>query len=216
LSLAPPSAALDYARRQGHQAALLLIDLDRFKVINDTLGHGPGDELLIEVARRLRGCVRHSDQVMDGALESAGVRSHRTLEAVGRLGGDEFIALLPEVLDDDDAERVSMRILEAMREPIFVGGQECFVTASVGIAMFPRDGTSVADLMRNADVAMYSVKNTGRNSSAVYMPDARPAAGVKSSSLKRPCTRPSSATNWCCTTNPRSMCARRAWWVPRR
>jgi len=162
--------ALDYARRQGHQAALLLIDLDRFKVINDTLGHGPGDELLIEVARRLRGCVRHSDQVMDGALESAGVRSHRTLEAVGRLGGDEFIALLPEVLDDDDAERVSMRILEAMREPIFVGGQECFVTASVGIAMFPRDGTSVADLMRNSDVAMYSVKNTGRNSSAVYSP----------------------------------------------
>ena len=162
--------ALDYARRQGHQASQLLIDLDRFKVINDTLGHGPGDELLIEVARRLRGCVRHSDQVMDGALESAGVRSHRTLEAVGRLGGDEFIALLPDVVDDDDAERVSLRILEAMREPIFVGGQECFVTASVGIAMFPRDGTSVADLMRNADVAMYSVKNTGRNNSAIYSP----------------------------------------------
>jgi predicted signal transduction protein with EAL and GGDEF domain/CheY-like chemotaxis protein len=162
--------ALDHARRLGHLAALLLIDLDRFKVINDTLGHAAGDELLVEVARRLRGCVRHSDQVMDSALESAGARSHRTLEAVGRLGGDEFVALLPEVADEADAERVSTRILTAMRDPIFVGGQECFVTASVGIAMYPRDGLSVADLMRNSDVAMYSVKDAGRNASAVYSP----------------------------------------------
>ena len=162
--------ALDHARRLGHLAALLLIDLDRFKVINDTLGHAAGDELLVEVSRRLRSCVRHSDQVMDGALESAGVRSHRTLEAVGRLGGDEFIALLPEVADEADADRVSWRILEAMREPIFVAGQECFVTASVGVAMFPRDGQSVVDLMRNSDVAMYSVKNAGRNASAIYSP----------------------------------------------
>ncbi len=162
--------ALDHARRLGHQAALLLIDLDRFKVINDTLGHASGDELLVEVARRLRACVRHSDQVMEGALESVGARSHRTLEAVGRLGGDEFVALLPEVADDSDAERVAQRILDAMREPIFVAGQECFVTASVGIAIYPRDGQSVADMMRNSDVAMYSVKSAGRNASAVYSP----------------------------------------------
>ena len=162
--------ALDHARRLHHRAAMLLIDLDRFKVINDTLGHGAGDDLLVEVARRLRSCVRHSDQVMDTALETAGLRSHRTLEAVGRLGGDEFIALLPEVQDEADAERVSNRVLESMREPIWVSGQECFVTASVGIALFPRDGQSVADLMRNADVAMYSVKNTGRNASALYSP----------------------------------------------
>ena len=162
--------ALDHARRLHHRAAMLLIDLDRFKVINDTLGHGAGDELLVEVARRLRSCVRHSDQVMDTALETAGLRSHRTLEAVGRLGGDEFIALLPEVQDDADAERVASRVLESMREPIWVSGQECFVTASVGIAIFPRDGQSVADLMRNADVAMYSVKNTGRNATALYSP----------------------------------------------
>jgi len=160
--------ALDHARRMGHKAALLLIDLDRFKVINDTLGHASGDELLVEVARRLRNCVRHTDQALDGALDSAGARSHRSLEAVGRLGGDEFVALLPEVADASDAERVSMRVLEALREPIFVGGQECFVTASVGIALFPRDGDSVADLMRNSDVAMYSVKSAGRNSAAIY------------------------------------------------
>jgi PAS domain S-box-containing protein len=162
--------ALEHARRLQHPFALLLIDLDRFKIINDTLGHGAGDELLMEVARRLRGCVRHSDQVMDGALETAGARSHRALEAVGRLGGDEFVALLPEVLDDRDAERVAQRMLEVMREPIVVGGQECFVTASVGVAIFPRDGGTVADLMRNADVAMYSVKAQGKNAAAIYGP----------------------------------------------
>ena len=162
--------ALEHARRLGHNAALLLIDLDRFKNVNDTLGHAAGDELLMEVARRLRGCVRHSEQVMEHALEAAGARSHRTLEAVGRLGGDEFVALLPEVSDDADAERVADRILEAMRESIHVAGQECFVTASVGIAIFPRDGLNLADLMRNSDVAMYSAKTAGRNSSAVYSP----------------------------------------------
>jgi predicted signal transduction protein with EAL and GGDEF domain/DNA-binding response OmpR family regulator len=162
--------ALEHARRLSHQVALLLIDLDRFKVINDTLGHAAGDELLVEVARRLRSCVRHSDQVMESQIEAMGSRSHRTLEAVGRLGGDEFVALLPEVADERDAERVALRILDQMREPIFVGGQECFVTASVGIALYPRDGASVADLMRNSDVAMYSVKSTGRNAASLYKP----------------------------------------------
>ncbi|MEY2890651.1 MAG: hypothetical protein RJA98_559 [Pseudomonadota bacterium] len=162
--------ALEHARRLGHQSALLLIDLDRFKIINDTLGHAAGDELLIEVARRLRSCVRHSDQVLESSVESIGSRSHRTLEAVGRLGGDEFVALLPEVADERDAERVAFRILDLMRDPIFVGGQECFVTASVGIALFPRDGVTVADLMRNSDVAMYAVKAQGRNGASLYRP----------------------------------------------
>ena len=162
--------ALEHARRLNHQVGLLLIDLDRFKVINDTLGHAAGDELLMEVARRLRSCVRHSDQVTDSSLEPMISRSHRTLEAVGRLGGDEFVALLPEVADERDAERVASRILDLMREPIFVGGQECFVTASVGIAMYPSDGNSVADLMRNADVAMYAVKAQGRNAASLYRP----------------------------------------------
>jgi predicted signal transduction protein with EAL and GGDEF domain/FixJ family two-component response regulator len=162
--------SLEHARRLNHHAALLLIDLDRFKVINDTLGHAAGDELLVEVSRRLRSCVRHSEQVAEGALEAVGGRSHRTLEAVGRLGGDEFVALLPEVTDERDAERVAGRMLEMMREPIFVGGQECFCTCSIGIAMYPRDGATVAELLRNSDVAMYSVKSQGRNSSSVYSP----------------------------------------------
>ena len=162
--------ALEHARRLGHQVALLLIDLDRFKVINDTLGHSAGDELLMEVSRRLRSCVRHSDQVMESSLEAMGSRSHRTLEAVGRLGGDEFVALLPEVADERDAERVAKRLLDLMREPIFVGGQECFVTASVGIALYPRDGATMADVLRNADVAMYAVKSGGRNSATLYSP----------------------------------------------
>ncbi len=162
--------AIESARRGGHEVGLLLIDLDRFKVINDTLGHAAGDELLVEVGRRLRSCVRHSDQILEGVLDGLGNRSHRGLEAVGRLGGDEFVALLPEVADERDAERVAQRVLDALREPIFVGGQECFVTASVGIALYPRDGQTMADLLRNSDVAMYAVKSQGRNASAVYSP----------------------------------------------
>jgi predicted signal transduction protein with EAL and GGDEF domain/FixJ family two-component response regulator len=162
--------ALDHARRLNHRVAFLLIDLDRFKIVNDTLGHAAGDELLLEVARRLRLCVRHSDQVVEAALESPGSRSHPTLEAVGRLGGDEFIALLPEVADEAEAEQVGERIVQAMRPPVFVEGQECFVTASVGISMYPRDGLQVVDLLRNADVAMYAVKAQGRNAAASYRP----------------------------------------------
>ena len=162
--------ALEQARRLNHNAALLLIDLDRFKNVNDTLGHAAGDELLMEVSRRLRACVRHSEQVMEGALEAAGARSHRTLEAVGRLGGDEFVALLPEVGEEADAQRVAHRILDALRDPIFVAGQECFCTASVGIAMFPRDGLNLVDLMRNSDVAMYAAKSAGRNAATAYSP----------------------------------------------
>ncbi|MBN8493897.1 MAG: EAL domain-containing protein [Burkholderiales bacterium] len=162
--------AIDHARRLGHPCAFLMIDLDRFKLINDTLGHAAGDELLMEVAQRLRACVRHSEQVMENSLEAVGSRAHRSLEAVGRLGGDEFIALLPEISDERDAQRVADRILEVMRAPVLVGGQECFVTASVGIAIFPRDGNSVADLMRNSDVAMFSVKSGGKDASALYSP----------------------------------------------
>ncbi len=162
--------ALEQARRMGHMMGLLLIDLDRFKKINDTLGHSAGDELLLEVSMRLRACVRHSDQIFDGTVEAVGSRFHRALEAVGRLGGDEFVALLPEVSDEQDAQMVAQRILEALRQPVYVADQEFFATASIGIAIYPRDGTTVADLMRNADVAMYAAKDRGRNDCVVYSP----------------------------------------------
>jgi predicted signal transduction protein with EAL and GGDEF domain/CheY-like chemotaxis protein len=162
--------ALEHARQHGHQCALLLIDLDRFKVINDTLGHAAGDEMLCEVAKRLRACVRHSDQVSESSLDTAGARAHRALEGAGRLGGDEFVALLPDVHDEADAQRVAVRILDSLRAPMLVGGQEWFATASVGIAMFPRDGQSVLDLLRNSDVAMYAVKAAGRNGAVQYSP----------------------------------------------
>lgn len=162
--------ALEQARRQGHGCALLLIDLDRFKMINDTLGHAVGDELLVECGRRLRSCVRHSEQLTELAMDTTVLRSHRSLEAVGRLGGDEFVALLPEVENERDAHHVAQRMLDVMREPVELGGNDYFVTASVGVAIYPRDGASVVDLMRNADVAMYSVKAAGRNGMQVFQP----------------------------------------------
>lgn len=161
--------AIEAARRDGHKVAVLFIDVDRFKTINDTLGHAAGDILLKEVGQRLRACVRHSDVVTEDTL-GTWTRSPKTLEAVGRLGGDEFVALLPALQDEADAQRVAARMLDAFRTPVIVSGQECFVTASVGISLFPRDGNTVNDLIRNADVAMYSVKSTGRNAAHLFQP----------------------------------------------
>ncbi|MEY4754628.1 MAG: hypothetical protein RJA44_2303, partial [Pseudomonadota bacterium] len=145
--------ALEHARRQGHDCAILLIDLDRFKNINDTLGHATGDELLVAMSRRLRGCITHHDAANDIALDAALLRSHRVLESVARLGGDEFVVLLPEVADEAAARAVGEKVLEALRGPVLLGGREYFLTGSVGLALFPRDGISVVDLMRHADLA---------------------------------------------------------------
>jgi diguanylate cyclase (GGDEF)-like protein/PAS domain S-box-containing protein len=131
------------ARREGSKAALMFIDLDRFKAINDTLGHRVGDLVLKEVARRLQSCVRATD-------------------TVARLGGDEFTVLLPDVADLAAAEAVARKILDAMSEPLAAGKQELRVTASVGIALFPDDGTDATALMKCADVSMYAVKGDGR------------------------------------------------------
>ncbi|MCK6423854.1 MAG: EAL domain-containing protein [Burkholderiaceae bacterium] len=162
--------ALEHARRLGHRFALLLIDLDRFKGINDTLGHGAGDELLVEIGRRLRACLNPGDALGDLGVELNPLHSHRVLEAVGRLGGDEFVALLPEIDGEACAKRLAERLLQATRAPVLLEGREYFVTASVGIAIYPRDGHSVVDLLRNADVAMYSVKSAGRNAAQAYRP----------------------------------------------
>jgi predicted signal transduction protein with EAL and GGDEF domain/DNA-binding response OmpR family regulator len=162
--------AIEHAQQARHLVALLQINLDRFKVINETLGHMAGDELLKEVSLRLRGCVRHNAAIVDADAKLTGNGAHQSLEAVGRLGGDEFIVLLPEVADADEAELVAQRVLSALETPFLVGGQECFVSASIGIALFPRDALSAADLVRHANVAMSAAKAQGNNAWVSFHP----------------------------------------------
>ena len=149
-------AAIDAARRRKATLAALFVDLDRFKQINDTQGHGAGDVVLREVADRLNRCVRSGDGETD---------------VVARLGGDEFVVLLTEVAHPQQAHHVAERILAVMRKPFMVGGRENFISASVGIARYPEDGSDVESLLRNADAAMYSVKAQGRNAVAAYRPE---------------------------------------------
>ena len=162
--------AIEHAQHARHLVALLQINLDRFKVINETLGHAAGDELLKEVALRLRGCVRHCADVVDSDAKRVGSRSHRSLESVGRLGGDEFVALVPEVADEHEVETIAQRIMAALEAPMIVGGQECFVSASIGFALFPRDALSATDLVRNANVAMSAAKAQGQSASMPFHP----------------------------------------------
>jgi len=145
--------ALAFAQRLKHlNVAVLFMDLDRFKIINDTLGHDAGDQLLQEVAARLHNCIRASD-------------------TVARLGGDEFTILLPEVDHTDQALLVAAKVLDAMKKPFMLAGQELFVTVSIGISMFPKDGGDVDTLMKNADAAMYHVKGKGRAGFHLYTDD---------------------------------------------
>ncbi len=146
--------ALALGTRHRRNVALLFLDLDHFKRINDSLGHSTGDQILIEVARRLDACVRQSDLM---------TRSMGMLGGVSRLGGDEFTVLLSEVNAAEDAARVARRILEALAEPIMIDQNELRVGVSIGITMFPGDGTEVDTLLRNADIAMYHAKEQGRS-----------------------------------------------------
>jgi diguanylate cyclase (GGDEF)-like protein/PAS domain S-box-containing protein len=149
------NVSIESARRHGRMFAVEFIDLDQFKVINDTLGHQAGDQLLREVSARLKETLRSSD-------------------VVARLGGDEFVVLLQEVPDADKAGAVARKILSAIIKPIVIAGQECRVTASIGISMYPADGQDEQSLMKNADIAMYFAKEGGRNNFQFYSKDARP------------------------------------------
>ena len=137
------------SHRHGRQLAVLFLDLDRFKHINDTLGHEAGDELLQEVAARLRQCLRDSD-------------------LVARLGGDEFVALLPEINDETRAAAVARKILAAIARPFVLLGHEFRVTASIGISIYPKDGLDEQTLTKNADIAMYKAKEEGKNNFQFY------------------------------------------------
>lgn len=153
--------ALLQARRYKTNVATLFLDLDRFKVINDTLGHHIGDLLLKQVADRLADSVRHSDTVG----RSVEMKEEHTL---ARLGGDEFTILLMNLRDVQDAGLVARRVLEALAKPFSIEGHEIFVTASIGISIFPADGDSVDALLKHADSAMYHAKEQGRNNYQYY------------------------------------------------
>ncbi|HSF67571.1 MAG TPA: EAL domain-containing protein [Nitrospiraceae bacterium] len=153
--------ALSHARRYRTTLATLFLDLDRFKVINDTLGHNIGDLLLKSVAERLAESVRHSDSV----CRSLGKEENHSL---ARLGGDEFTVLLTNIREVQDAGKVARRILESLAQSFSIEGREIFVTVSVGIAIFPDDGDSVDALLKNADSAMYHAKEHGRNNFQFY------------------------------------------------
>ena len=149
--------AVSRSKRHGTGLATLFIDLDRFKRINDTLGHAVGDALLRQAATRLLGCVRESDAVAPVEVE---VESE---DMVARLGGDEFIVLLRDVLAPRDAVVVATRMVQALAKPFMVEGHELVVTASIGIAMHPSDGDTGEALVKAADAAMYAAKKVGRN-----------------------------------------------------
>ncbi len=152
LALDRLSQALARARRHGHKVALMFLDLDRFKRVNDTLGHPAGDRALREAGLRIRGCLREED-------------------TVARLGGDEFTVILPGLESAIDAEPAANKILEAFAEPLAVDEWEVFLTPSIGITIWPDDGGDADELMRNADSAMYRAKELGRNTVRFFTPE---------------------------------------------
>ncbi|MDG0795101.1 EAL domain-containing protein [Cohnella ginsengisoli] len=133
--------------------AVMFLDLDSFKKINDTLGHNNGDALLKLVAERLKTCCHASDQL------------------VSRMGGDEFTILLQDITDHTEAIRVAEQIIQAFEKPFAVDGYEFYITASIGIAFYPQDGTNVEMLMKNADIALYRMKDDGKNNYNVFKPN---------------------------------------------
>ena len=152
---------LAHARRRSETVAVLFLDLDHFKRINDTLGHAVGDLFLQRVASRLKNCVRESDCVSRVVEDDTGA-------TISRFGGDEFMVALSNIQNIDQLAQAATRILETMTRPFEVEGHDVVVTASIGIAMAPDDGEDVDSLIRNADAAMYAAKNQGRATYRFY------------------------------------------------
>jgi diguanylate cyclase (GGDEF)-like protein len=143
------------AQRHRKKVALMYLDLDQFKNINDSLGHSVGDQLLQSVARRLESCVRHSD-------------------TVSRQGGDEFVVLLSEVTAAQDAVLTAEKLIKAIAEPNLIGKHRLNVTLSIGISLYPDDGEDVEAVLTNADTAMYYAKRSGRNNYQRFTPEMDP------------------------------------------
>ena len=143
---------LETAKRNGSTLAVLFIDLDRFKVINDSLGHDVGDMLLKSISERIRSTLRKSDML-------------------ARIGGDEFIVVLETIHTAEDAAYVCNKILETIDEPVVIGSQTLTISASIGVAIYPENGSTITDLIKNADNAMYHAKNLGRNNFQFFVPE---------------------------------------------
>ncbi|MDD5248694.1 MAG: EAL domain-containing protein [Rhodocyclaceae bacterium] len=146
------SHALTHAERHRGMVAVMFLDLDRFKTVNDTLGHDAGDQLLTEVSARLKRCVREED-------------------TVARLGGDEFTVILEQIARPGDAAVVAAKIVEALAPPVDLDGYEAFVTPSIGITIYPADSANAENLLKNADTAMYRVKEQGGNGYLFFTPE---------------------------------------------
>jgi diguanylate cyclase (GGDEF)-like protein/PAS domain S-box-containing protein len=141
--------AIAVARRSGHLLALLFIDLDRFKTVNDSLGHAAGDSVLRQVATRFSRCLREVDMI-------------------ARHGGDEFVVLLEDVERAEEVEQVAGRMQEALVDPLEIDGEQISVTGSIGVALYPRDGDTASTLLQKADLAMYRAKELGRKTVQFY------------------------------------------------
>ena len=144
-------AAIDQNKRLNRTVALLFLDLDRFKEVNDTLGHAVGDDLLLQFTTRVKDCLREDD-------------------TLARLGGDEFIVLLPEMERLSDVFAVADRLIEANKRPYQINGNQINVGSSIGISLYPEDGTTVQELINGADIAMYRAKREGRNRYKLFAP----------------------------------------------
>ncbi len=143
------SVALANAHRHGHQLGVIFLDLDLFKEVNDSLGHSAGDELLKQVAKRLRESLREGD-------------------TAARMGGDEFTILLQQIESEAAATAIAKRMIELISEPFDIAGEALNITASIGISLYPCDGLDEDTLLHQADAAMYRVKSVGRNRYQIY------------------------------------------------
>jgi len=160
------SMAMHHARRNGTKIAVLFLDLDNFKRINDSLGHVAGDQLLQEVSSRLQLSIRSTDLVATD--HPSPERKNASKHSLARLGGDEFTIMLADIKNEKQINIVSDRILESLNEPFMLAGNRVVVTSSIGIAIYPEDGDEIDTLLKHADAAMYQVKSNGRNGVFFY------------------------------------------------
>jgi len=160
------SMAMHHARRSGTKIAVLFLDLDNFKRINDSLGHVAGDQLLQEFSRRLQQSIRATDLAATDSPHPPG--DHARQHSLARLGGDEFTVMLVDIMHEKHVHIVSDRILASLNEPFMLAGNRVVVTSSIGVAIYPDDGDEIDTLLKHADAAMYQVKSSGRNGVFFY------------------------------------------------